>query len=142
MEILKLFLTFLVGFATILVGDFIWLGMVVKQFTIREFGDLIAVKDGSIVINVGVGLLAWAVIVLLVLVFVTKSGYANSVGNALLYGGIIGGLSYAMYDLTNLTFLKNYSVAFTLVDICWGVFLCAMVSLTMYLFSTWINKVL
>jgi len=37
MEILKFILTFFVGFATILVGDYIWLGIVVKQFIIREF---------------------------------------------------------------------------------------------------------
>lgn len=73
MEILKLFLTFLVGFGTILLGDAIWLGYVVKKFTIREFGDLVLLKDGSIDLKLGVGLIAWAVIVLLVLVFVTKS---------------------------------------------------------------------
>lgn len=142
MEILKLFLTFLVGFGTILIGDAIWLGYIMKNFTIREFGNLVVVKDGSIDLKLWVGLLAWAVIVLLVLVFVTKSGYAQSIGTALFWGWVMWGLSYAMYDLTNLTFLKNYSLAFTLVDISWGVFLLAMVSLTMYLFSTWINKVL
>lgn len=142
MEILKIVLTFFAGFATILMGDFIWLGTVVKKFTIREFGDLIVVKDGSIVLNLTAGLLAWAVIVLMVFVFVTKSPNVNSIPTALGYGAVMGGLMYAMYDLTNLTFLKNYSLAFTLVDICWGIFLCSMVSLVMYLFSTWINKVL
>lgn len=120
----------------------IWLGYVMKNFTIREFGDLVVVKDGSIDLKLGVGLLAWAVIVMLVLVFVTKSGYAQSVPTALLWGAVMGALSYAMYDLTNLTFLKNYSLAFTLVDIAWGTFLLAMVSLTMYLFLKWIEKVL
>lgn len=142
MEILKFILTFFVGFATILIGDYIWLGIVVKQFIIREFGQLIAVENGSIVINLGAGLLAWSAIVLMVLIFVTKSPNVNSVPTALGYGALMGGLMYAMYDLTNLTFLKNYSLSFTLVDIAWGVFLCAIVSLTMYLFSTWINKVL
>ncbi len=142
MELLKLFLTFGVGYLTILIGDFLWLGHVAKNFTIREFGELVVVKDGSIDIKLGVGLLAWAVIVLLVLVFVTKSGYAHSISSALLWGAVMGCLSYAMYDLTNLTFLKNYSLAFTLVDIAWGTFLLAMVSLTMYLFSRWIEKVL
>lgn len=113
-----------------------------KDFTIREFGDLVVVKDGSIDLKLGVGLLAWAVIVMLVLVFVTKSGYAHSLPSALFWGAVMGCLSYAMYDLTNLTFLKNYSLAFTLVDIAWGTFLLAMVSLTMYLFSRWIEKVL
>lgn len=142
MEFLKLFLTFGVGYLTILVGDAIWLGHVMKNFTIREFWNLVVVKDGSIDLKLGVGLLAWAVIVLLVLVFVTKSGYANSWTTALFWGAVMGFLSYAMYDLTNLTFLKNYSLTFTLVDIAWGTFLLALVSLTMYMFSNFINKVL
>jgi uncharacterized membrane protein len=103
---------------------------------------MVVVENGSIKIHLFAGLTAWAVIVLLVLVFVTKSGYAQSVPSALFWGAVMGCLSYAMYDLTNLTFLKNYSFAFTLVDIAWGTFLCAMVSLTMYLFSNWISKVL
>jgi uncharacterized membrane protein len=86
--------------------------------------------------------MAWAVIAMMVLVFVTKNPNVNSIGAALGYGALMGGLMYAMYDLTNLTFLKNYSVAFTIVDVCWGVFLCSMISLSMYLFSNYINKVL
>ncbi len=142
MEILKFILTFFVGFGTILIGDYIWLWTVVKQFTIREFGSLITVSNGSIDIRLGAGLMAWAVIALMVLVFVTKNPSVNTLSSALWYWAIMGGLMYAMYDLTNLTFLKNYSVAFTIVDICWGVFLCSMISLTMYLFSNYINKVL
>lgn len=142
MEILKFILTFFVGFGTILIGDYIWLGTVVKQFTIREFGNLITVTNGSIDIRLGAGLLAWGVIAMMVLVFVTKNPNVNSIPTALGYGALMGGLMYAMYDLTNLTFLNNYSVAFTIVDICWGVFLCSMISLTMFVFSRWINTVL
>jgi uncharacterized membrane protein len=142
MEILKFILTFFVGFGTILIGDYIWLGTVVKQFIIREFGSLITVTNGSIDIRLGAGLLAWSAIALMVLIFVTKNPNVNSIPTALGYGALMGGLMYAMYDLTNLTFLKNYSVAFTVVDIAWGVFLCSMISLTMFVFSRWINTVL
>jgi uncharacterized membrane protein len=44
----------------------------------------------------------------------------------------MGLLSYAMYDLTNLTFIKGYSTLFTMVDIAWGTFLCGMVAVVMY----------
>ena len=142
MEIIKFILTFLVGYATIIAGDYIWLGYVVRKFTIREFWELVVVENGSIKINLTAWLLAWAVIALLVVVFVTKSANVNSVGTALFYGAIMGFLSYAMYDLTNLTFLKNYSLSFTLVDIAWGTFLCSMIALTTYIFSNWIHKVL
>lgn len=117
MELIKFILTFLAGFSTILLCDYIWLGYIVKRFTIAEFGQLIVVEEGSIKVNIVAGLFAWASIVALVYFFVLKSGYAQSNVSALVYGALMGGLSYAMYDLTNLTFLKNYSLSFTLVDI-------------------------
>jgi uncharacterized membrane protein len=130
MEIIKYVLTFIFGFFTILIGDYIWLGYVVKSFTIREFWDLIVVENGNIKVNLTAWLLAWASIVLLLLIFVVR--YAKTPTDALLYGALFWWLLYAMYDLTNLTFLKNYSVTFTIVDICWGVFLCSIVSLSMF----------
>ncbi len=129
---LQIIIPLLAWYFTIILGDFIWLWYVVKNFTIREFHDLIIVENNSIRLNVLVGLLAWSVIVLLIYIFVTRSGYASSYVSALLYGALFWFLSYAMYDLTNLTFLKNYSLSFTLVDILWWTFLCAMVSLVMY----------
>ncbi len=125
--------TLLAGYATIILGDFLWLGYVTKAFIIREFGPLVEVMaNGSIKINLVAGLTAWAVIVLLVYVFVIRSGLASSYQTALGYGALMGLLSYAMYDLTNLTFIKGYSLLFTLADIAWGTFLCAMVALVMY----------
>ena len=142
MELIKIMLTFVSGFATILLCDYIWLGYIVKRFTIAEFGQLIVVEEGSIKVNIVAGLFAWASIVALVYFFVLKSGYAQSNWSALGYGALMGGLSYAMYDLTNLTFLKNYSLSFTLVDIGWGIFLCAMVALVMYNVDKYLTQVL
>ena len=142
MEILKLFLTFLVGFATIVVWDVIWLWFVLRDFIVREFWALIAVEDWGAKINLPVWLAAWAVIVVMIMIFVTKSWYASSAWSALWYGAILWVCLYGVYDLTNLTFLKNYSISFAAVDIVWGWIICALVSLTMYLFSNFINNVL
>jgi uncharacterized membrane protein len=92
--------------------------------------------------NLPVGLLAWFVIVMMIFVFVLKSGFVTSYQTALLYGAIMGLLMYAMYDLTNLTFLKDYPVSFVIIDIIWGTFLCSMVALSMFSFQNWINKIL
>ena len=98
--------------------------------------------DGSINMNLPVGLLAWFVIVAMIFVFVLKSGLVTSYQTALGYGAIMGFLMYAMYDLTNLTFLKDYPVSFVMIDIAWGTFLCAMITLAMFSFEKWVNKVL
>ncbi|MGE4443370.1 MAG: DUF2177 family protein [Candidatus Altimarinota bacterium] len=131
MIILKYFLTFLAGFFTLLILDYIWLGSVTKDFIIREFGNMVTVQDGKITINIFAGILAWISIALLVVVFVSTK-YTN-VKDVLFYSALIGFLSYSMYDLTNLTFLNNYSLKFTIVDIAWGTFACSMVGLTSYL---------
>lgn len=137
MEILKILGVYFVWFMTLMVLDYIWLGIVTKDFIIREFWNLIAVENGSIKINLTAGLIAWAVISVLVVTFVTLQfqGY----GNIVLYWALIGFLSYAMYDLTNLTFIQNYSLKFTLVDIAWGTFACSMVALTSYSFYNFIK---
>jgi len=142
MEYLKLALTFWVWYITILIGDAIFLGRVVHQFIIDKFWALVESTEGSINMNLPVGLLAWFVIVMMIFVFVLKSGFVTSYQTALLYGAIMGLLMYAMYDLTNLTFLKDYPVSFVIIDIIWGTFLCSMVALSMFSFQNWINKIL
>lgn len=131
MIILKYFLTFLAWFFTLLILDYIWLGSVTKDFIIREFWNMVTVQDGKITINIFAWILAWISIALLVVVFVSTK-YTN-VKDVLFYSALIWFLSYSMYDLTNLTFLNNYSLKFTIVDILWGTFACSMVWLTSYL---------
>ena len=131
MMILKYFLTFLAWFFTLLVLDYIWLGSVTKDFIIREFWNMVTVQDGKITINILAWILAWISIALLVVVFVSTK--YTSLKDVLLYSALIWFLSYSMYDLTNLTFLNNYSLKFTMVDIAWWTFACSMVWLTSYL---------
>ena len=142
MEFLKLALTFWVWYIVILIWDAIFLGRVVHQYIIDTFGDLITSQNGSIDMKLWVGLAAWFVITAMVFVFVVKSGLVTSYQTALGYWALMGFLMYAMYDLTNLTFLKNYPVNFVVIDIMWGTFLCAMMALAMFSFEKWINKIL
>lgn len=130
MEILKYFAVYAAGFITILILDYIWLGIVTKDFIIKEFGNLITVTNGKIDIKLGAGLLAWLSIAIMVVTFVTLrfTGYKDII----LYGALMGGMMYAMYDLTNLTFLNGYSLTFTLVDIAWGTFACTLIAINSY----------
>ena len=43
-----------------------------------------------------------------------------------LYGGLLGALCYATYDLTNQATLKVWATHITLIDIAWGTFLTAV----------------
>ena len=44
---------------------------------------------------------------------------------ALFHGAFLGFFAYATYDLTNLATLRNWPMAVTIADLCWGTFLTA-----------------
>jgi len=112
-------------FISITLLDYLWLGIITKNFLIEQFGSLIAVKDGSIQIKLGVGLLTWLIIALGVFIFAVNP--STTLQQTLILGATFGFISYAIYDLTNLTFIVNYPVKFAFVDIAWGTFLCAAI---------------
>lgn len=113
-------------FLAIIILDYIWLGIITKKFIISQFGPLVKVKDGSIQINLLVGLITWFVIALGCYIFAVSP--SSTIGQAALLGATFGFIAYAIYDLTNLTFITNYPVKFVFVDIAWGTFLCAVIS--------------
>lgn len=126
MEVLPTISSIFAIFISIIILDYIWLGIIVKDFLISQFGSLIKVIDGSIQIKLGVGLLTWLIIAIGVFIFAVNP--ADSLSRAIILGAILGFITYAIYDLTNLTFIVNYPVRFVFVDIAWGTFLCAVIS--------------
>lgn len=119
-------LTIFTMFVTIIIFDYIWLGIITRKFIISQFGSLVNVKDGSIQIKLLVGLLTWFIIALGVYIFAVYP--SSTISGALILGATFGFISYAIYDLTNLTFIAKYPVKFVFVDIFWGTFLCSTMS--------------
>jgi len=130
MEFIKYLSVFTAGFLTILILDTIWLWSVTKDFIIREFWNLIVVEWWKIKIQLWVWLLAWFIISSMIVIFVTLQ--FTTYKDIALYWALLGFMSYAMYDLTNLTFITNYSLKFTILDIAWGTFVWMSVSLVSY----------
>lgn len=126
MKLPLLFGVLFVMYVSIIILDYLWLGIITKKFIINQFGSLISVKEGSIQTNLPVGLLAWLVIAAGVYIFAVAPSI--TAGKAALLGAAFGFITYAIYDLTNLTFITNYPVKFVFVDIAWGTFLCAAIS--------------
>ena len=126
MKFLLLFGVLFAMYISIIILDYIWLGIITKKFIIDQFGSLISVKGGAIQTNLPVGLLAWLVIAAGVYIFAVAP--SATFGKAALLGAVFGFISYAIYDLTNLTFITNYPVKFVFVDIAWGTFLCSAIS--------------
>lgn len=138
MEIIKIIWVYFVWFLTLLILDYLWLWYITKDFIIREFGNLVTVEDSwSIKVNLTAWLIAWFIISSMVVTFVTLK-YDN-IWEIVLYWALLWFFSYAMYDLTNLTFINNYSLKFTLVDIAWGTFACSIVAINSFYFYNFIK---
>jgi uncharacterized membrane protein len=132
MDYFKLAVPFFVWFLTLLILDYVWLWYITKDFLIREFWNLITVENWSIKINLLAWVIAWFFISAMIVVFVTLK--YDTYKEIMYYWALLWFFSYAMYDLTNLAFLNNYSIKFTLIDIVWWTFACSIVALNSYYF--------
>lgn len=132
MEIIKIVWVYFIWFLTLLILDYIWLWYIVKDFIIREFWNLITIESWNIKVNLKAWIIAWFIISAMVVTFVSLK--YDSIWEVVFYWALLGFFSYAMYDLTNLTFINNYSLKFTLVDIVWWTFACSIVAINSYYF--------
>lgn len=94
--------------------DFLWLGVVAKNFYREGIGHLMAP---------GPNLAAAAAFYLLypigLVVFVVLPSGGDWL-RALALGAVFGLFCYGTYDLTNLAILKDWPLSVTLVDMAWG----------------------
>lgn len=109
--------------------DYIWLGHVMKGFYLRELGTL-ARGDGT---AINPRLLAAAGVYLalvggIVLFALPRVDPLRPLVSGLLWGALYGVTVYAVYDLTNRATLDHWPLKLAAVDICWGGFLCAVVT--------------
>jgi uncharacterized membrane protein len=102
----------------------IWLGVVAKGFYRRHLGSLMSPK-----VNWISAVLFYLLFIVGLLVFVIRPALMAGVPlNALFYGALLGLISYATYDLTNLATLKDWPLIVTVIDLIWGTVLGGVVS--------------
>ncbi len=101
--------------------DLLWLSVIARSLYYKHMSYLAAIEDGRIVFNLPVGLSTQIIIALGLAVFVSLGLLVqNSLGTAIGVGMFAGFVLYCTYDLTNLSFVKGYPVAITVIDIAWG----------------------
>ncbi len=110
--------------ALIIMGlaDMAWLGIMAKRFYRPTFGD-IALTDVNMTPAVIFYLLFPIGLVIFAVAPALKGG---TLGSALLYGALFGFFTYATYDLTNYSTLRNWTLSLTIVDVVWGSILAAI----------------
>lgn len=124
---------FLVSFFSFIVIDFLWLGFVVKKFNLQQLADIGRIQNGDFKILYGPAVLVYVFMAAAVAFFVLpKFTSETSVLHVFLWGALMGLIIYGVYDMTNMSILKNYPWAFAIADMAWGTFVFAVVT-----FITW-----
>ena len=126
-------LQYLVGWLaaafTLLAIDAVWLGFVARDFYQRQIGQFM--RDD---VWFGVAALFYIFYSLCVVILVAAPALrSGGLGQALLFGAILGLCAYGTYDITNLATLRGWPVTMAIVDMAWGTFLTAMISGAAYL---------
>lgn len=123
MQLQTFFTLYALSVPLFLLGDFLWLGFIAKDFYRAQMGHLM----GDVVWFAAIAF--YALFLVGLTFFATyPAATKGTVLTAVLLGGLFGFFTYATYDLTNLAVLKSWPVLLTFVDILWGTFLGAFVA--------------
>lgn len=115
--------------------DMVWLGFVARNFYRQQLGAILGSK-----VNWGAAILFYLLFIVGILIFavlpaVDKASWTR----ATLMGGLFGFFTYATYDLTNLATIDKWPLAVVVVDMSWGVVLCATVATASFFLAQWLR---
>jgi len=123
---------YLITLPVFLAIDLVWLSLIAKKFYAQYLGYLMKTNVNF----AAAGLFYLLFVVGLVVFSILPALEKNSWIQALLLGALLGLISYATYDLTNLATIKDWPLVVTIVDMIWGTLLGALVSLVSYYIAT------
>lgn len=111
--------------------DMIWLGVVARSLYQNQLGHLLGP------VNWPVAIIFYLVFLVGLTIFATLPALEKqSLHTALVYGALFGFFTYATYDLTNWSTIKDWPAVVSLIDMVWGTVLAASVSGATYLAMT------
>lgn len=113
----------------VVIFDYIWLGLVMKKFYIEALAPFGRVINGSLSMNILPAFLVYLLLGLGLTFFVVEPTSSFSLLKTVLTGAIFGLVVYGVYDLTNMTTLRDWSYSIVIADMIWGVVLSALVAL-------------
>ena len=117
-----------VATVTLFILDFLWLGVIAKNFYAEQLGD--KMLDSP---KLGIAAMFYLTYTIGVVLFAVKPAMDNDTWmQALLYGALFGFLAYGTYDFTNMSTLKDWPVKMSIVDITWGTTVTVISAVTTY----------
>lgn len=111
--------------------DVLWLGVLMRDFFKSRLGDMLG--DLKLV----PAILFYLMYAAGILIFASAPTGATW-RSAALYGGLLGFVAYATYDLTNLAVLRHWSWSAAAVDVAWGSFVTAVAAAAGVLVADWL----
>ncbi len=131
----SILLNYILTLVVFLIIDLAWLGLIAKNIYQKYLGRLLSDQVNWIAAFIFYFIFVAGISIFAIYPSVNKS----SPGSALLFGALFGLFTYATYDLTNLATLKDWPLTIVFIDIAWGVFLSATVSLSGYYIVKFVN---
>jgi uncharacterized membrane protein len=132
-----------VYFATLpvfLAIDFFWLGFLMSKFYKTELGTLSRGASGSYQTVWGAAAIVYICIPLGIILFVLpRVSTASIFPSAPIWGALYGFILYAVYDMTNYALVDKWPLRMSIVDICWGIFICGTVSTVAAYLDRWLQ---
>ena len=117
---------FITAILTILFLDYIWIGIIYKN---KYMNAIASVQGSELTVRYGSAIVVYLAIATMIIVWilprveaVTKNK-SDLMMNSFKYGGLLGGLSYAIFNFTNNAIFKNWTLETAIVDTLWGSFL-------------------
>jgi uncharacterized membrane protein len=104
---------------TMMALDFLWLAIVARDMYQAGIGHLMAPQPNLIAAASFYAVFVAGLLVFAVVPYRSTPGW----GGTLTAAAMLGFLTYATYDLTNLALLKDWPLGMSLVDMAWGVLL-------------------
>ena len=121
-------LLYIIAFATFIVIDGIWLGLIAENLYATQLKGLMTdqVKWGA------AGLFYLLFIALLIYFVIQPALVGGSANMALVKGALFGLATYATYDLTNYATIKGFPLQIVVIDLIWGMVVSSSVAFIAY----------
>ena len=117
---------FVTAIAVLLFLDYIWIGIIYKN---KYMNAIVSVQGSELSVRYGSAIVVYLAIATMIIVWVlprveaVTKNKSDLMMNSFKYGGLLGGLSYAIYNFTNNAIFKNWTLETAIVDTLWGSFL-------------------
>ena len=119
MTMSEFFKLYAVALTVFLIIDLIWLGVVARSFYQAQMGHLMRAN-----VNWGAAIIFYLIFVAgIVLLVVWPAIERQSLVHAITFGAVLGLITYAAYDLTNLATIEGWPIMVVVIDVLWGMFI-------------------